>query len=119
MFGEKSINTSSKINQIETLCKLRRSNLAEGYMELDGDTLTFRQGEEIDQREAGVSILQKYWRGFAPRDVCEWSQRIANSGGYIVAAYVGNTIAGILEAMRLDIGGDPNQVPATFEELTA
>jgi len=88
-------------------------------MEPYGDTLTFREGEEIDQREAGVSILQKYWRGFAPRDVCEWSQRIANSRGYIVAAYVGNVIAGILEAMRLDIGGDPHKVPATFQELTA
>jgi hypothetical protein len=82
-------------------------------------SLTFRHGEQIDQREAGVSILQKYWKGFAPRDVCEWSQRIANSGGYVVAAYVGNAIAGILEAMRLDIGGDPQQVPATFQELTA
>jgi len=81
--------------------------------------LTFRQGEEIDQREAGVGILQKYWKAFAPRDVCEWSQRIANSGGYIVAAYVGNAIAGILEAMKLDIGGDPHKVPATFQELTA
>ena len=80
--------------------------------------LTFRQGEEIDQREAGVGILQKYWKAFAPRDVCEWSQRIANSGGYIVAAYVGNAIAGILEAMKLDIGGDPHKVPATFQELT-
>ena len=82
-------------------------------------SLTFRQGEEIDQREAGVSILQKYWKAFAPRDVYEWGQRIANSGGYVVGAYVDNVIAGILEAMRLDIGGDPHEVPATFQELTA
>jgi len=47
------------------------------------------------------------------------SERIANSGGYVVAAYVGNVIAGVLEAMRLDIGGDPRQVPTTFQELTA
>jgi hypothetical protein len=82
-------------------------------------SLTFRHGEEIDQREAGVSILQKYWKAFAPTDVYEWGQRIANSGSYVVAAYVGNVIAGILEAMRLDIGGDSHQVPATFQELTA
>ena|ERR1700674_2593047 len=82
-------------------------------------SLTFRRGEEIDQREAGVGILQKYWKAFAPRDVYEWSQRIANSGGYVVAAYVGNVIVGVLEAMRLDIGGDPYKVPATFQELTA
>src|SRR6267142_3098530 len=82
-------------------------------------TLTFRHGEEIDQREAGVRILQRYWKAFAPRDVHEWSQRIANSGGHVVAAYVGNVIAAVLEAMRLDIGGDPHRVPATFQELTA
>src|SRR5262245_63191273 len=82
-------------------------------------SLTFRHGEEIDQREAGVSILQKYWKQFAPRDVAEWGQRIANSGRYIVAAYVEDVIAGILEAMRLDIGGDPGRVPDTFQELTA
>ena len=82
-------------------------------------SVTFRRGDEIDQREAGVSILQKYWKGFAPRDTYEWGQRIANSGGYMVAAYVDNVIAGILEAIRLDIGGDPYQVPATFQELTA
>jgi len=82
-------------------------------------SLTFRQGEDIDQREACVSILQQYWKEFAPRDVCEWGQRIANSGGYIVAAYVGDVIPGILEAMRLNIGGDPHQVAATFQELTA
>jgi hypothetical protein len=80
---------------------------------------TFRRGEEIDQREAGVGILQTYWKRFAPRDVPEWSQRIVNSGGYMVAAYVGDVIAGILEAMKLDIGGDPHQVPVTFQELTA
>src|SRR5262245_39467203 len=84
-----------------------------------GVSLTFRHGEDIDQREAGVSILQKYWKAFAPRDVYDWSQRIANSGGYVVAAYVGKVIAGILEAIRLDIGGDPHQVPATFQKLTA
>src|SRR5262245_40972753 len=81
-------------------------------------SLTFRRGEEIDQRDAGVSILQKYWKEYAPKDVSEWSQRIANSGGYMVAAYVGNVIAGILEAIRLDIEGDPDRVPATFQELT-
>ena len=82
-------------------------------------SVTFRRGEEIDQRETGVGILQKYWKAFAPKDVYEWDQRIANSGGYVVAAYVGNVIAGILEAMRLDIGGDSLRVPATFQELTA
>jgi hypothetical protein len=81
-------------------------------------SLTFRSGEEIDQREAGVRILQKYWKEFAPKDVSEWSQRIANSGRYMVAAYVGNVIAGILEAIRLDIEGNPDRVPATFQELT-
>src|SRR5438045_3704277 len=81
--------------------------------------LVFRHGEEIEQREAGVSILQKYWKGFAPRDVDEWSERIANSRGYVVAAYVGNVIAAVLEAMRLDVGGDPSQIPSTFQELTA
>src|SRR6476619_1622568 len=82
-------------------------------------SVTFRHGEEIDQREAGVNILQKYWKEFAPRDAREWGQRISNSRGYIVAAYVGNVIAGILEGMRIDTGGDPNQVPPTFQELTA
>src|SRR5215813_9264950 len=82
-------------------------------------SLIFRHGEEIDQREAGLSILRSYWKQFAPRDVSEWGQRIANSGRYIVAAYVDDVIAGILEAMRLDIGGDPGQVPDTFQELTA
>jgi hypothetical protein len=72
-----------------------------------------------DLREAGVVILQKYWKAFAPRDVHEWGQRITNSGGYILAAYVGGVIAGVLEAMRLDIGGNPLKVPATFQELTA
>ena len=71
-------------------------------------SLTFRYGEEIDQCEAGVSILRRYWKQFAPRDVSEWGQRIANSGRYIVAAYVGGVIAGILEAIRLDIGKDPD-----------
>lgn len=82
-------------------------------------SVIFRCGDEIDQREAGVSVLQKYWKAFAPKDVYQWSQRIANSGGHVVAAYVGNVIAGILEGMRLDIGGEPSKVPTTFEELTA
>jgi hypothetical protein len=81
--------------------------------------LAFRHGEDIEQREAGVGILQKYWKAFAPRDVNEWSERIANSGGYVVAGYVGSVIAGILEAMKLDVGGDPSQIPSTFHELTA
>src|SRR5215467_3307559 len=81
--------------------------------------LEFRHGDEIDQREAGVSILQKYWDRFAPSHAGEWGKRIANSGGYVVAAYVGSSIAGILEAIKLDIRGDPHQVPATFQELTA
>src|SRR5438876_8921147 len=62
--------------------------------------VTFRHGEDIDQREAGVRILQKYWKAFAPRDADHWSERISNSGGYVVAAYVGNAIAAILEGMR-------------------
>jgi hypothetical protein len=82
-------------------------------------SLTFRQGEQIDQHEACVALLQKYWKAFAPGDAYEWDERIANSGGYVVAAYIGNVIAGVLEAMRLDIGGDPHQVPTTFQELTA
>ena len=82
-------------------------------------SVTFRCGEEIDQREAGVGILQRYWKAFAPKDVFEWSQRITNSSGYVVAAYVGNAIAGILEAMKLDVAGDPSKVPTTFQELTA
>ena len=82
-------------------------------------SFTFRRGEEIDQREAGVAILQKYWKTFAPSDVLEWNQRIRNSGGCVIAAYDGGVIAGILEAMRLDCGGNPNNVPATFQELTA
>ena len=81
--------------------------------------VTFRHGEDIDQREAGVRILQKYWKAFAPRDADHWSERISNSGGYVVAAYVGNAIAAILEGMRLDTGGDPARVPLTFDELTA
>ena len=83
------------------------------------ETLIFRRGEEIDQREAGLGILQKYWKGFAPRDAYEWGQRIANSRGYVVAAYVNNVIAGVLEGMRLDTGGNPDNVPTTFKELTA
>ena len=82
-------------------------------------SLKFRQGEHIDQRDAGVDILKKYWKAFAPRNVNDWGERIVNSGGYVVAAYIGDVIAGVLEAMRLDIGGDPHRVPATFQELTA
>jgi hypothetical protein len=82
-------------------------------------SITFRCGDEIDQRDAGIGILQRYWKGFAPKDSGEWAQRIANSGSHMVAAYVDNVIAGILEAIRLDIGGDPCRVPATFQELTA
>ena len=82
-------------------------------------SVTFRCGERIDQREEGVSILKKYWKEFAPRDVIEWGQRIANSGNHIVAAYVGDVIAGILEGIRLDLAGDPSRVPATFQQLTA
>jgi hypothetical protein len=82
-------------------------------------SVTFRCGERIDQREEGVNILKKYWKEFAPRDVVEWGQRIANSGNHIVAAYVGDVIAGILEGIRLDLAGDPTRVPATFQQLTA
>jgi hypothetical protein len=81
--------------------------------------LVFRHGKDIEQREAGVSILQRYWKRFAPRDVDEWSERIANCGRYMVAAYVGHVIAAVLEAMKLDVGGDPGRVPGTFQELTA
>lgn len=80
---------------------------------------TFRCGEEINQREAGVSVLQKYWKAFAPGNARDWGQRIANSRGHIAAAYAGNVIAGILEGMRIDTGGDPLRVPSTFNELTA
>jgi hypothetical protein len=107
---------------IENLTKIQpRSNLAtfHGWNVVMGMSLTFRHGQDIDQREAGVSILQKYWKAFAPRDVYDWSQRIANSGDYVVVAYVGNAIAGVLEAIRLDIRGDPHQVPTTFQKLTA
>src|SRR5262249_7962191 len=82
-------------------------------------SVAFRCGLEIDQREVGVNILKKYWKEFAPKDAHEWGQRIANSGGYIVAAYVGNVIAGILEGLKLDLVGNPENVPATFRELTA
>ena len=81
--------------------------------------LTFRSGEEIVDREAAVGILQKYWKAFAPKDVQAWSQRIANSHGHVVVAYAGELVVGILEALRLDIGGDPEKVPPTFCELTA
>src|SRR5438046_7923521 len=87
--------------------------LAETVMDV-----TFRSGVEIDQGEACVSILKRYWKAFAPRSVHEWSERIANSGRYIVAAYVGDVIAAVLEGMRLDLEGDPNRVPKTFQELT-
>src|SRR6476660_775754 len=82
-------------------------------------SLTFRCGEEIDQREAGVSVLRKYWKLFAPRDVSAWGERISNSCGHVIAAYVGNVLAGVLEALRIDAHGDPGQVPPTFQELTA
>ena len=49
-------------------------------------TVAFRCGDDIDQREAGVRLLQKYWKTFAPKDVLEWGQRIANSDGYIANA---------------------------------
>jgi hypothetical protein len=82
-------------------------------------SVIFRCGEQIDQREAGLGILQKYWKAFAPKSTYQWGQRIANSGGYIVTAYVGDVIAGILEGIRLDLGGEPSNVPTTFDELTA
>jgi hypothetical protein len=81
--------------------------------------LTFRRGEEIVEREIAVDVLQRSWKAFAPRDVGGLSQRIANSGGYVVAAYVGELMVGVLEALKLDIGGDPAKVPSTFAELTA
>src|SRR5438445_13454586 len=80
--------------------------------------VTFRRGTEIDQGEACVSILKRYWKAFAPRSVHEWSERIANSGSYIVAAYVGDVIAAVLEGMRLDLDGDQTRVPKTFQALT-
>jgi hypothetical protein len=82
-------------------------------------SVTFRCGQEIDQRQDGLTILQKYWKTFAPADAHQWGQRIANAGGYIVAAYVGNVIAGILEGLKLDLFGNPANIPATFQELTA
>jgi hypothetical protein len=82
-------------------------------------SVRFRCGDEIDQREAGVNILKMHWKEFAPKDTQRWGQRIANSGGYIVAAYVGDVIAGILEGMRLNLGGTPSKIPTTFRELTA
>jgi len=82
-------------------------------------TLTVRCGDAIDQSEAAVCILQKYWKVFAPADLNAWGERIANAGAYVVAAYVGNVMAGVLEAIRLDIGGNPHKVPTTFQELTA
>src|SRR5215510_4664050 len=93
---ERLLDASPKIQLIETSEKFRPFNL------VIMTSVTFRRGDEIDQREAGVHILQTYWKGFAPRDVSEWGQRIENAGGYVVAAYVDNAIAGILEAIRLD-----------------
>jgi hypothetical protein len=87
--------------------------------ELMETILTFRRGEEIVEREVAVDILQKSWKAFAPRDVYGLSQRIANSSGYVVAAYAGQLMVGVLEALKLDIGGDPEKVPSTFDELTA
>lgn len=80
---------------------------------------TFRQGGQIDQPEAAVGLLQKYWKTFAPRDVHQWTRRIANADSYLVAAYFGDVIAGVLEGLRLNVAGDPSKVPATFGELTA
>ena len=80
--------------------------------------LTFRCGDEIDQREAGACLLQKYWKAFAPKNAQEWSERIRNAGRYIVGAYAENALVGILEAMKLDIGGNPGSIPETFAELT-
>ena len=82
-------------------------------------SVTFRCGQEIDQREVGLKILKKYWKAFAPIDAHQWGQRIASGGGYIVAAYVSNVIAGILEGLKLDLVGNPANIPATFRELTA
>jgi hypothetical protein len=82
-------------------------------------SVTFRCGQEIDQREAGLNILRKYWKEFAPADVHQWSKRITSAGSYIVAAYVGNVIAGILEGLKLDLHGNPADIPTTFQELTA
>jgi len=81
--------------------------------------VTLRCGQEIDQREVGLKILKKYWEAFAPIDAHQWGQRIASAGSYIVAAYVSNVIAGILEGLKLDLLGNPANVPATFRELTA
>jgi hypothetical protein len=81
--------------------------------------LTFRRGEEIDQSEAAVSVLQKYWKAFAPKNVTAWHERVSNSAGHMIAAYVGNVLAGVLEAIRLDANGDPDRIPTTFQELTA
>ena len=82
-------------------------------------SVTFRCGQDIDQREVGLNILKKYWKAFAPIDAHQWGQRIASAGSYIVAAYVSNVIAGILEGLKLDLVGNPANVPATFRELTA
>ena len=82
-------------------------------------SVTFRCGQEIDQREVGLKILKKYWKAFAPIDAHQWGQRIASAGSYIVAAYVSNVIAGILEGLKLDLVGNPANIPATFRELTA
>ena len=79
---------------------------------------SFRAGEQIGQRETGLSLLQKYWKTFAPRDIHEFNQRIRNSEDCMIAAYDGDVLAGLLEAMRLDIGGNPQAVPSTFNELT-
>jgi hypothetical protein len=83
------------------------------------NSVTFRCGQEIDQREAGLNILRKYWKAFAPADVHQWGQRITYGGSYIVAAYVDNVIAGILEGLKLDLRGNPANIPTTFQELTA
>jgi hypothetical protein len=82
------------------------------------NSVTFRCGQEIDQREAGLNILRKYWKAFAPADLHQWDQRITSAGDYIVAAYVGNAIAGILEGLKVDLHGNPANIPTTFQELT-
>jgi hypothetical protein len=82
------------------------------------NSVKFRCGQEIDQRELGLNILRKYWKAFAPADSHQWDQRITYAGDYIVAAYVGDVIAGILEGLKIDLQGNPADIPTTFQELT-
>src|SRR5262245_48297383 len=81
--------------------------------------ISFSCGDEIHHLEEGLNLLKKCWKAFAPTDMHAWEQRISNSGGYIAAAYLGGAIAGMLEGIRLDLGGKPSSVPPTFQELTA